>query len=446
VSAAPAQPSRGYANWVLFLLLLAYILNFVDRQVLAIVGLEVKQEMGLSDTQLGLLLGPYFALSFTLAGFVIARIADVASRRNVLVLGLAAWSLLTAGCGLVKGFAQLATLRFAVAIGEAAGTPPSHSMLSDYFPPARRATALSVYGLGIYIGTGFGFAGGGLLLEWFDWRTAFIVAGLAGLPVALLIALTVREPVRGASEAGARAAPGGGAFGAAHGAGALGKPGGGTFGAAPPLSRVLPEIFATRAFRWLMAAAACQAFLGYAVLSWGATFLRRVFEMSAGEAGVAFGGIAALAGGLGSLGGGVLADRLARRDPRWYAWLSAIVSLAAFPFAVIFVLAQDRATALLAFAPFYLLNNLYVASLWTLVQSLVKPGLRASASATQLAVTNLVGYGVGPPLVGFLNDALAPRFGDDAIRWSLLGAAAIGAASALFFWQCGRTLREDLAR
>lgn len=420
MSAAPAQPSRGYANWVLFLLLLAYILNFVDRQVLAIVGLEVKQEMGLSDTQLGLLLGPYFALSFTLAGFVIARIADVASRRNVLVLGLAAWSLLTAGCGLVKGFAQLATLRFAVAIGEAAGTPPSHSMLSDYFPPARRATALSVYGLGIYIGTGFGFAGGGLLLEWFDWRTAFIVAGLAGLPVALLIALTVREPVRGASEAGARAAP--------------------------PLSRVLPEIFATRAFRWLMAAAACQAFLGYAVLSWGATFLRRVFEMSAGEAGVAFGGIAALAGGLGSLGGGVLADRLARRDPRWYAWLSAIVSLAAFPFAVIFVLAQDRATALLAFAPFYLLNNLYVASLWTLVQSLVAPGLRASASATQLAVTNLVGYGVGPPLVGFLNDALAPRFGDDAIRWSLLGAAAIGAASALFFWQCGRTLREDLAR
>ena len=175
MSAAPAQPSRGYANWVLFLLLLAYILNFVDRQVLAIVGLEVKQEMGLSDTQLGLLLGPYFALSFTLAGLVIARIADVASRRNVLVLGLAAWSLLTAGCGLVKGFVQLATLRFAVAIGEAAGTPPSHSMLSDYFPAARRATALSVYGLGIYVGTGFGFAGGGLLLEWFDWSAVFMV-------------------------------------------------------------------------------------------------------------------------------------------------------------------------------------------------------------------------------------------------------------------------------
>jgi predicted MFS family arabinose efflux permease len=339
----------------------------------------------------------------------------------VLVAGLAAWSLLTAACGLARGFWPLVSLRFGVAVGEAAGTPPSHSMISDYFPPRRRATAMAVYGLGIYAGTGFGFAGGGLLLEWFDWRTAFFAAGLAGLPVALLIVLTVREPARGAAEGGAAAT-------------------------APPLARVLPEIFATRAFRWLMAAAACQAFLGYAVLTWGAIYLRRVFEMSPGETGVAFGGIAAVAGGIGSLGGGVLADRLARRDPRWYAWLSALVSLAAFPFAAVFVLAAERDTALLAFAPFYLLNNLYVASLWTLVQGLVAPGLRATASATQLAVTNIVGYGIGPVLVGALNDALAPRLGAGAIRWSLLAAAVVGAASAVFFWQCARTLREDLAR
>jgi predicted MFS family arabinose efflux permease len=417
LGAAAAAPSRAYANWVLFLLLLAYVLNFVDRQVLAIVGLEVKAEMGLSDTQLGLLLGPYFALSFTLAGLVVARIADVASRRNVLALGLVAWSLFTAACGAARSFGQLAALRFAVALGEAAGTPPSHSMISDYFPAQRRATAMAVYGLGIYVGTGFGFAGGGLLLEWFDWRTAFVVAGLAGLPVALLIVATVREPMRGGG-AGARAAP--------------------------PLKRLLPEVFATRAFRWLMAAAACQAFLGYAVLSWGATYLRRVFEMTPGEAGVWFGGIAAVAGGIGSLGGGVLADRLARRDPRWYAWLSALVSLAAFPFAAAFALAESRAIALLAFAPFYFVNNLYLGSLWTLVQGLVAPGLRATASATQLAVTNIVGYGVGPALVGFANDALAPSLGAGAIRWSLLGAAVVGAASALFFWQCGRTLREDL--
>jgi predicted MFS family arabinose efflux permease len=419
VPRAPEAASPGYARWVLFLLLLAYILNFVDRQVLAIVALDVKEEMGLTDGQLGWLLGPAFAISFTLAGLVIARVADVSSRRNVLLLGLAAWSLLTAACGLARGFWSLFTLRFGVAIGEAAGTPPSHSMISDYFPPARRATAMAVYGLGIYFGTGFGFAGGGLLLEWFDWRTAFFVAGLAGLPVALLIALTVREPARGATEAAARSA-------------------------APPLRRVLPEIFATSAFRWLMAGAACQAFLGYAVLSWSATYLRRVFEMSAGEAGLAFGGIAAVAGGVGVLGGGVLTDRLARRDVRWYAWLSGGASLAALPFAAVFALAEGQTLALVAFAPFYVLNNLWVPALWTLVQGLVAPGLRATASAVQLSITNIVGYGVGPALVGYANDALAPRFGDDAIRWSLLGAALVGAASALFFWLCARTLREDL--
>ena len=256
---APATASRAYANWVLGLLLLAYVLNFVDRQVLAIVALDVKQEMGLSDTELGWLLGPAFAISFTLAGFVIARIADVASRRNVLVVGLAAWSLLTAACGLARGFGSLFLLRFGVAVGEAAGTPPSHSIISDYFPPSRRATAMAVYGLGIYVGTGFGFAGGGLLLEWFDWRTAFFAAGLAG-PAGR--AADRVERARADRERGS-----------ASGASA----------AAPPLRRVLPEVFATRAFRWLMVAAACQAFLGYAVLSWGATYLRRVFEMSAGR-------------------------------------------------------------------------------------------------------------------------------------------------------------------
>jgi predicted MFS family arabinose efflux permease len=303
-----------------------------------------------------------------------------------------------------------------VGIGEAAGTPPSHSLIADYFPPERRAGAFSVYGLGIYFGTAFGFAGGGLVAEWFDWRVAFLAAGLAGLPVALLVALGVREPAR----RGARAA-------------------------APALRAVLPALFGRPTFRWLMAAAACQAFLGYAVLSWGAPYLRRVFAMSAGEAGVAFGLIAGATGAAGALLGGLWVDRLARRDARWYAWLSAWVSLAALPACLLFVLARDAATALAAFGVFYGVNNMYLGSLWTLVQGLVAPGLRATASATQLAVTNLVGYGLGPALVGWLNDALAPRYGDEAIRGSLLVCACVGAGSALFFWRCARSLREDLA-
>ena len=405
----------AHSRRVLLVLTLAYVLNFVDRQVLAIVALDVKKELGLSDTQLGWLLGPAFAVCFTLSGFVLARIADVTSRRTVLAFGVAAWSVLTAACGLARGYAALALLRFGVGIGEAAGTPPSHSLIADYFPPERRARAFSVYGLGIYFGTAFGFAGGGLVAQYFDWRAAFLAAGLAGLPLALWIALGVREPERGARVD------------------------------APPLRAVLPAIFATPTFRWLMVAAACQAFVGYAVLSWGAPFLRRVFGLSAGQAGVAFGGIAGIAGALGALAGGALVDRLAQRDVRWYAWLSAAVSLAAFPACATFVLARDVALSLAAFAVFYLVNNAYLGTLWALVQGLVAPRLRATASATQLAITNLVGYGAGPLLVGWLNDALAPRFGDESIRVSLLVCACVGAASALFFWRCARSVREDLA-
>jgi predicted MFS family arabinose efflux permease len=412
-----SSPSRAYSLWVLALLSLAYVLNFIDRQVLAVVSLEVKAELGLSDTQLGILMGPAFALCFTLSGFVLARLADTGSRKWVLTLSLAAWSLFTAGCGVARSFAQLALFRFAVGIGEAGGAPPSQSMISDYFPPERRARALSVFSLGIYLGTLFGFAGGGLLAAGFDWRTAFLVAGALGLPLTLLIAATVREPAREAHAA----AP------------------------APTGLGGLRGLFAVPTYRWLMAAAACQAFVGFAVLSWSVTLLRRVHALEASEAGVSFGLIAGVTGGAGSLLGGTLADRLARHDARWYAWLSAAVSAAAFPFMVGFTQAGSARAALVCIALFYFLNNVYVPSLWTLVQSLVHPRLRALSSATQLAVTNVFGYAAGAWLVGALNDALAPRFGDEAIRWSLLVTAIVGALSAPLFLRCARDLRADLA-
>ncbi|MFI5320796.1 MAG: spinster family MFS transporter [Myxococcota bacterium] len=410
-------PSRAYSLWVLALLSLAYVLNFVDRQVLAIVAGDVKAELGLSDFQLGLLLGPAFVVCFTLSGFFLAHVADTRSRKWVLTAGLTVWSLLTAGCGSVAGFWQLATFRFGVGIGEAAGAPPSQSMISDYFAPAQRARALSVFGLGIYFGTLLGFAGGGVIAEWFDWRTAFVVAGLSGLPLALLIALTVREPAR--SEAPSETLA--------------------------PFAEMLRVLTRQRTYRRLMLAAACQAFIGFAALSWSALFLQRAFGMSKAEAGVSFGLIAGIAGAAGSLLGGVLADRLAARDPRWYAWLAASVSLAAAPFFAAFARAESAALALACFGAFYFLNNIYVPSLWTLVQTLVPPRLRATSSATQLAITNLVGYGVSSVAVGFLNDRLAPSCGDDAMRWSLLLPAVIGALSGPLFYRCAASVREDLA-
>jgi predicted MFS family arabinose efflux permease len=376
---------------------------------------DVKAELGLSDFQLGLLLGPAFVVCFTLSGFVLAHVADTRSRKWVLTAGLTVWSLLTAGCGAAVSFGQLAALRFGVGVGEAAGAPPSQSMLSDYFAPAQRARALSVFGLGIYAGTALGFAGGGVIAEWFDWRTAFVVAGLAGLPLALVIAATVREPAR-AQAAEARV----------------------------PFREMARILVGQRTYRRLMAAAACQAFIGFAALSWSALFLQRAFAMGKAEAGVSFGLIAGVAGGAGSLLGGVLADRLAARDPRWYAWLSGGVSLAAAPFFAAFARAESAAIALGCFGVFYFLNNIYVPSLWTLVQTLVPARLRATSSATQLAITNLFGYGVSSVAVGWLNDRLAPELGDAALRTSLLLPAAIGALAGPLFWRCARSVREDL--
>ncbi|HEU4431616.1 MAG TPA: MFS transporter, partial [Myxococcota bacterium] len=293
--------------------------------------------------------------------------------------------------------------------------------------------ALSVFGLGIYFGTLLGFAGGGLIAQWFDWRTAFFVAGLSGIPLALAIAFTVREPERpfasGASPRTARRSLRSRAESNRD----------------APLSEMWRLLVRQRTYRRLMAAAACQAFIGFVALSWSAILLQRVFGMNKAEAGISFGLIAGIAGGAGSLLGGALADRLAARDPRWYAWLSAGVSLAAAPFFAAFAHAPTAALALGCFGVFYFLNNIYVPSLWTLVQTLVPPRLRATSAATQLAITNLFGYGVSSIVVGGFNDLLAPRFGDDAIRWTLLLAAAVGALAGPLFHRCAASVREDLA-
>ena len=414
------RPGPATSAWVLAILLLAYVLNFVDRQVLALVLEDVKADLSLTDAQLGWLLGPAFSLFYTVAGFPIARLADTWSRKGVLAASLAVWSAMTAFCGSAVGFGQLLVARFGVAVGEAGGTPPSHSLISDYFPPDRRATALAIYGWGIFFGTGFGFVLGGLVVEAFDWRTAFYVAGALGLPVVALLLLTVEEPPPGASEGRARAA-------------------------APTLREVVRLITRTRSFVWLLAAAACQAFLGYTVLGWGATFLRRVFDLSASEAGWQFGIAAAAAGAIGITIGGVWADRAAARDGRWYGWISAISSFSALPFALLFAWADDSGLAVAAFAIFYLLNNVYVSSLWAMAQNLVPPRMRSTASATQLSVLNIVGLGGGPLMAGYVSDFLEPTRGADGLRVALTVAALVGALAGVFFLVCARTLREDLA-
>jgi predicted MFS family arabinose efflux permease len=413
--------SPGYANYVLAVLLVVYIFNFVDRQVLAILLTDIKADLGVSDTALGLLSGPAFAFFYTLAGIPIARWADRGTRRTIVSLGLLVWSGMTALCGVSQNFVQLALARIGVGVGEAAGSPPSHSLISDYFPPERRATALSIYAIGVYVGVMLGYLAGGWLSQTFDWRTAFIVVGLPGIPLALLVRLTVREPPRGLSERG------------------------------PVDTREvgLPEVArflaARRSFVYLVTAASFQSLSGYGVLAWGPTFLVRVHGMSIGEVGLWVGLITGVGGGLGAYLGGRITDRLAVRDVRWTMWVAAVVSLLGVPFAIPFLLLDERLLALAAFVPFYVLGAMYVGPLWSMAQNLVKVRMRALASALLLFILNLVGLGLGPLVVGFLNDLLEPRFGPEAIRYSLLIVTLSGGLAAPLFYLGGRHYAEDLS-
>ena len=416
---APVRPAA--ARYVLGLLFVVYVMNFIDRQILAILLDPIKQDLGVSDTAMGLLTGFAFALFYTVAGIPIARLADRGSRRTVIATGLALWSAMTAASGLARSFAQLALARVGVGIGEAAGTPPSHSLIADYFPPERRAAALGFYANGIYVGTMLAFLLGGWVATHFDWRTAFLIVGLPGLPLALLVRATVRELPRGASEA-ARAD---------H--------------AEVPLGEVLRFLVARRSFVRIVLGSSLLSLTGYGMLVWGPAFLGRVHGMAPAEIGRWLGILIGVMGSGGAWLGGLLADRLGRGDARWTLRAPAIAMLAGLPFGAGFLLLPSAGHALLCFAPFYLLSNMHVGPVWSALQGISRLRMRATVSAVFQFILNLIGLGLGPLLVGMLNDELASRFGADAIRWSLCIVTGVGAIGALLLLGAGRTLEADLA-
>ncbi|MCP4003918.1 MAG: MFS transporter [bacterium] len=411
--------SRSYSGYVLGVLFVVYVFNFIDRQVFSILLQDIKEDLEVSDTVMGALSGLAFVLFYTLAGIPIARWADRGSRSFIISLSLAVWSAMTAVSGLAGSTLQLALARVGVGIGEAGGSPPSHSLIADLFPPSRRATALSIYATGIYLGSAIAYLFGGYVRDHFDWRTAFLIVGLAGLPIAVLVKTTVKDPTRGYWE---------------------------TPEPPPPavLSEVLSFLFRSRAYVWLTIAACFQSVSGYAFLIWGPTFLFRVHDMSGTEVGLWFGAVVGIGGSLGAYLGGVIGDRLGARDARAYMYLSALVSVIGVPFAIGFLLLPERVSALVCFIPFYVLGAMYVGPLWSMAQGLARPQMRATSSAVLLFILNLAGLGLGPLVVGFLNDLLAAEYGELAIRYSLVVVALLGGLAGLFFWLASRSLREDL--
>jgi MFS family permease len=416
-SSAPERepgPSRAYAGYVLGVLVLVNLLNHVDRNIVAILLQQIRDEFQVSDEWMGLLTGMAFMLVHATMGIPIALWADRGSRRVVLALGVAVWSAMTALSGLARGFGQLLALRMGVGIGEAAGTPPSHSMISDYFPPERRATALAIQAMGLHAGVAFGYLAAGWLGQLFGWRTTMLVVGLPGLALAALVAGTVREPRRS------------------------------TAVASHPLSEVLRFLFGQRAYVWLLAAGSFHAMAGYSMAHWAPTLLVRVHGMSYGEIGTWLGAFAFLAGGGGALVGGRLADRLGRRDARWYAWTSAIAAFAALPCGVGLTLLPSPVAAVACYAPQIFATALYNGPIYAMNQGLARPRMRAMAVAVHLFVVSIVGGGVGPWLVGRASDALRAAHGELGIRFALLGVFATGVAVAgVFYLLAARTLARD---
>ena len=452
-SAAFTPAYRWYALGLLFLV---YVFNFVDRSILTLLAQPIKDEFQVSDTMIGLLSGPSFGLFYSILGIPIARLADRSVRRNVLVICLTVWSAMTAVCGLVLNFWQLMAARIGVAVGEAGGSPPSHSMISDMFPQAQRATALGIYALGIPVGSMFGALAGGWINEALSWRAAFLVVGLPGLLLAVLVRLTLREPPRGASEprseladtststsdstSDSTSAPTNASTSATRTATASPNT------EMPTFAEVLRVLWSRRSFRFMALAAGFHGFVGYGVGAFIPAMFMRVHGMGSADVGTAmfFQGFAGI---FGTFSAGFLADRLGRRDPRWYMWLPAIAAVLSLPFSIAVYLWTDAAQALWIYAIPNILGSYYLAPSFAMTQGLVGVRMRALAAAVLLFMLTIIGLCLGPFLVGVMSDYIASHssLGVDSLRYALCVATLVVLAAAIANLLAARTLAADLA-
>ena len=404
------------------LLTVVYTFNFIDRQLLSILQESIKADLLLSDQQLGLLTGIAFAMFYVTAGIPIARWADRGNRRNIVALAIGVWSFMTAISGLVQNYVQLLLARMGVGVGEAGGSPPAHSIISDIFPPERRASALAFYSMGVNIGILFGFLAGGWLNEIFDWRTAFFVVGAPGLIIALIVRYTLREPIRGLSEQRQVETQ------------------------TVPFSNVLNLLMSRPAFKHMAFGAALNAFAGYSTSSWTASFMIRSHGMSTGELGTWLAMIMGFGGAVGVFAGGVIAERLARKDVRWYMWLPALTGLICVPFMVANYMVAGAYTALIVSIIPGILFNVYLGNTLAMTHGLVGLRMRALASAILFFILNLIGLGLGPWAIGLLSDQLAPTLGQESLRHAMLYLLpAMMTWSVVHFYLASRTLKEDLA-
>lgn len=416
-----AYKNPYYRNLVLGILTVVYVSNFVDRQVINILASYIIEDLQISDGQFGMLSGLAFALIYTSLGIPIARWADISNRRNVIAISVFIWSVMTALCGAAQNFGQLFLARFGVGVGEAGGSPPSHSIVSDIFPAAQRATALSVYSFGVYGGVLIGTVGGAYLVQYFDWRTAFVVVALPGIFLALVVRFVIKEPPRGMAESRKDVAP-------------------------PGFVKVIKFLWARKSFRHLSFACALHAFVTYGMGNFMPLFLQRVHDMPIIDVGLYYGLIAGVGGLAGTFFGGWMSDRMTKKtgDKTWYVWIPLISTVLAIPFALnTFLLMPNGYMAAYSYLIPVFCGGWYLAPCIASTHFLVGIRMRAMASAVLFFVLNLIGLGLGPMMTGLFSDWLTPAYGDEALRYAMSITVLVNCWCALHYYWAAKTIRKD---
>ena len=424
MATAAARQTGGSVRVTLWILLIVYIFNFIDRQIVNILAEPIRLELGLSDTQIGLMTGLAFALFYTILGLPIARFSDrpTTHRPKLIAAALATWSAMTALCGMAQNFVQLLLARIGVGIGEAGCTPPAHSLIADMVEPKKRSSALAFYALGIPVGTLLGMMIGGLLADFVGWRRAFFIVGVPGVLLAIVVAWVLKEPRRHLTQAQAAS----------------------NAQQTMPLGQAVRSVMGSKAFVLLLVAGSAAAFLAYGKTTWTTIFFQRTHGLTPGEVGFWFGVVNGAAGIAGTFLGGWLADRYGAENRRHVLTAPAVGMALAGPLAFLAYRADNWLFALtLLFLP-TLFNSLYYGPTYSAAQGLVPLRARAIAAAVLLFFQNLIGLGLGPLFFGMLSDWLRPEFGEESVRYVLYGAAFLGLLPAFFFWRCSLRLNEEL--
>jgi len=419
-SATSSTPSNAVRNYTLAVIVLIYASSHVDRQIVSILAESIKQDLLLSDSQLGFLIGLSFALFYATLGIPIAILADRYSRRNIIAISVIVWSGMTALSGLAANFFQLALARIGVGIGEAGSSPPSHSMIADLYPLEKRGAAMGVYAAGINLGVLIGFLVGGFIDEWYGWRMAFFIVGVPGIFLGLLMFFTVREPMRSSPPK-------------------------------PLPKNLFKEVWNTfvlmmsiPSLRHIVIGCTLVVFVGYGTTYWNGVFFRRLHGLSPSETGGLLALIGGIIGGVGTFFGGWLADRLAQRDQRAYVWLTAAVKILIAPFVAWLYFETDTRIAayLLAFIAFF--GGFYLSVSFAMTQTLLPPASRALGAAILLFCINIIGLGLGPFVVGILSDFFSAEHGADGLRYALVIVTLLNIWGSYHYYLAGRSLRADL--